>query len=71
MQDFNKAALLSFKKEALKKIIFSRPVENAPEKISARLCAHRGQKFLAVEYSLPGNTVSQKNFRDAESRLPI
>ena len=66
MQNFKNAVLLSFKKEALKKIIFSRPLGDAPEKISARLCAHRGQKFLAVEYSLPGNTVSQKNLREGE-----
>ena len=39
---------------------------DAPEKISARLCAHRGQKILAVEYSLSGNTVSQKNFSEGD-----
>ena len=66
MTDFVEIALLSFKKEALKKIVFSRAKDGAPEKISARLCAHRGQKILAAEFSLPGNTVSQKNYRENE-----
>lgn len=66
MTDFIELVTLSFKKEALKKVVFSRARENAPEKISARLCAHRGQKILAVEFSLSGNTVSQKNLRESE-----
>ena len=66
MTDFIKIALLAFKTEALKKIVFSRPKDSAPEKISARLCAHRGQKILAAEFSLSGNTVSQKNLRENE-----
>lgn len=66
MTDFVEITLLSFKKEALKKIVFSRAKDGAPEKISARLCAHRGQKILAAEFSLPGNTVSQKNYRENE-----
>ena len=66
MTEFIEIALLSFKKEALKKIVFSRAKDGAPEKISARLCAHRGQKILAAEFSLPGNTVSQKNYRENE-----
>lgn len=63
MTDFIKAAISAFDNAALKKIIFSRPTEDAPAKISARLCAHRGQKLLSAEYSLPGNTVSQKNVK--------
>ena len=66
MSDITELALLSFKKESLKKIIFSRPLDNGPEKISARLCAHRGRKILAVEFFLPGNTVSQKNLTEDE-----
>ena len=66
MTDFIELATLSFKKEVLKKIVFSRARANAPEKISARLCAHRGQKILAAEFSLSGNTVSQKNYRENE-----
>ena len=60
---FISAVVTAFEKGALKKLVFSRPMTDAPAKISARLCAHRGQKILAAEYSLPGNTVSQKNFR--------
>ncbi len=68
MTDFIELAELAFKTEALKKIVFSRPMGEFPEKISARLCAHRGQKLLAAEFSLSGNTVSQKNLREGEIR---
>ena len=51
----------SFDKEALKKIIFSRPEGSEIKKVSGRLCMHRGRPILALEYSLPGNTVSHKN----------
>ena len=66
MADIKELTLDAFKKEALKKIIFSRPIDGAPEKISGRLCAHRGQRILAIEFSLKGNTVSQKNLRESE-----
>ncbi|MBE6635467.1 MAG: SAM-dependent methyltransferase [Ruminococcaceae bacterium] len=64
MTDIKELLLLSFRRDALKKIIFSRPVGSAPEKISARLCAHRGRRILAAELSLPGNTVSQVNLTE-------
>lgn len=51
-------------REALKKLVFSRPKTSEVSKISARLCAHRGKRILALEYSLPGNTVSQKNVKE-------
>ena len=56
---------------ALKKFVFSRPASNGAKKISARLCSHRGQKIISFEYSLEGNTVSQKNIRpcDLEKEL--
>ncbi len=66
MNDFKELALLAFSSGALKKLIFSRPISAAPEKISARLCSHRGAKILAAEFSLPGNTVSQTNLREHE-----
>ncbi len=50
--------------EAMKKLIFSKPSDTEISKISARLCAHRGKRVLALEYSLPGNTVSQKNISE-------
>lgn len=58
---------LSFEREIMKKLIFSRPVSGEISKISCRLCAHRGRRLLVMEYSLPGNTVSQKNV--SEDRL--
>ena len=51
----------SFEKETLKKLVFSRPDGSEVSKISGRLVAHRGNRLLAMEYSLPGNTVSHKN----------
>ena len=51
----------AFKKEALKKLVFSRPASGEVNKISGRLVAHRGRRMLALEYSLPGDTVSHKN----------
>ncbi len=63
---FASLVALSFEREIIKKLVFSRPRDSEIEKVSARLCAHRGRKFLAAEYSLPGNTVSQRNIgRDA------
>ncbi len=59
--DFAELAVLAFGREALKKLVFSRPVEGEIQKVSGRLCAHRGKRILALEYSLPGNTVSHKN----------
>ena len=51
----------SAEKEALKKLVFSKPKQKKFTKVSARLVAHRGQRFLAFEYCLPSGTVSQKN----------
>ena len=65
--DFLDLILSAFRKEAIKKLVFSKPRNGEISKISCRLCAHRGQRFLAMEYSLPGNTVSQKNL--TEDRL--
>ena len=64
--DFGSLIITAFEKEAIKKLVFSRPTASEVSKVSARLCAHRGRKILALEYSLPGNTVSQKNVAEAE-----
>ena len=57
---------LSAEREVLKKLVFSRPEKSEISKISARLISHRGKSFLSFEYSLPGNTVSQKNIPISE-----
>ena len=57
---------LSAERELLRKLVFSRPKNSEIQKVSARLVSHRGNKFLNFEYSLPGNTVSQKNFTLSE-----
>ena len=62
--DFLDLIKSAFKKEVLKKLVFSRPIESEINKISCRLCAHRGRRLLAMEFSLPGNTVSQKNISE-------
>ena len=52
---------LSFEREVIKKLVFSRPKESEISKVCARLVLHKGRRMLALEYSLPGNTVSHKN----------
>ena len=63
--DFLEAVRLAFVHEVIKKLVFSRPVTSETSKVSARLCAHRGRRILALEYSLPGNTVKHKNIDGA------
>lgn len=64
--DFLSLVCECFRKEVLKKLVFSRPIETEISKVSGRLCAHRGRRILALEYTLPGNTVSQKNVREED-----
>ena len=61
MSTLSELTLLATRTECLKKLIFSKPKDDGVLKICARLCAHRGRRMLAAEYSLPGNTVAQKN----------
>lgn len=64
--DFLSLVESAFKKEVLKKLVLSRPVEGEVKKVSSRLCAHRGKRILAMEYSLPGDTVAHKNVGEEE-----
>lgn len=64
--DFYSLVRLAFEKEALKKLVFSRPKNGEINKISCRLVSHRGRRMLAMEYSLPGDTVSHKNLLESE-----
>ncbi len=66
MVDFKDLSLLTIKKQAIKKLVFSKPLGGAPSKISARLCTNRGRTILSAESYLSGNTVSQKNYREDE-----
>ena len=63
-KDFIKLVRSSFDAEIIKKLIFSRPTESEITKASCRLVSHRGKRLLAIEYSLPGDTVSHKNVGD-------
>ncbi len=56
----------AFRKDALKKVIFSKP-SGEVLKVSGRLCASRGRKILALEYSLRGSTVSQRNLGEGDA----
>lgn len=60
---FISLVLLAAKHEIIKKLVFSRPRAGETLKVSGRLCSHRGRTLLALEYSLPGNTVSHKNVK--------
>lgn len=67
MNDFYRLFLSAFQKEALKKIVFSRPSsKDSPEKVTGRLCSHRGRRILALEYALKDNTVAQRNVKEDE-----
>lgn len=72
--DFISLIESAFKKEALKKLVLSRPASGEISKISGRLVAHRGRRMLALEFSLPGNTVSHKNIGEdalCEELVPL
>lgn len=63
-EQFISLCLLAFEREAIKKLVFSRPADkSAPSKVSGRLCAIKGENALALEYSLPSGTVSQRNLK--------
>ena len=62
--EFIDLCLTAFRREVIKKLVFSRPTDSEITKVSGRVCAHRGQRLLALEYTLPDNTVSQKNFTE-------
>ena len=65
-KEFIRLTLECISCEVVRKLVFSRPVSGEIQKVSGRLCAHRGQRLLALEYSLPGNTVSHKNVKESE-----
>lgn len=68
---FIELAVSVFNKEALRKIVFSRPVSSEISKVTGRLCAHRAKRVLALEYSLPGNTVSHKNLSSSDIQAAL
>lgn len=69
--DFCAVAMRAFGAEVLKKLVFSRPVDSEIQKVSGRLCAHRGRRILALEYSLPGSTVSHRNIAEGDIEAEI
>ena len=59
--DFTDLIVTAAERGALRKIVFSKPISSEVKKVSGRLVDMRGRVSLALEYSLPGDTVSQKN----------
>ena len=59
--DFVELIVLAAERGALRKIVFSKPKDSEVKKVSGRLVDMRGRAHLSLEYSLPGDTVSQKN----------
>jgi len=66
VESFISVCFRCFEAECIKKLVFSRAKEAKAQKVTARLVAHRGNRFLAFEYQLPGNTVSHKNVKKDE-----
>jgi len=60
--DFAALITLSAERGALRKIVFSKPLSGEVKKVSGRLVDMRGRIAISFEYSLPGDTVSQRNF---------
>lgn len=69
--DFANLVDTACRSDALRKLVFSRPESSEIQKITGRLCSHRGRRILQLEYSLPGNTVSQKNVAEADVEAEI
>ncbi len=65
-EDFIALVSAAVSAEALKKLVFSRPISTEISKVSARLVAHGGRRLLVFENSLPGNTVSHKNVPESD-----
>jgi len=65
-KDFVGLAMLALEKGALRKIVFSKPRSTEVKKACGRVVSIRGRAFVSFEYSLPGDTVSQKNFASGE-----
>ena len=65
-EEFISLAELAFKTDSLKKLVLSRPVMGEVKRVSGRLVMHKGRRLLALEYSLPGDTVRHKNVGESE-----
>ena len=61
----------AYRREAIKKLVFSRPREGEISRVSGRLCRVKRGVVLALEYTLPGDTVSQRNLFGDEVRLEL
>ena len=66
IQEFLDCLTLAFEREIIKKLVFSRPLASEVKKVVGREVAHRGSRLLALEYHLPGDTVSHKNVKSEE-----
>ena len=62
-EELKELIVSAFSRGIIKKLVFSRPAAEGVRKISGRLSEIRGERVLALEYSLPGDTVSHKNLK--------
>ena len=69
--DFVKAVGAAFDREIIKKLVFSRPLNSDIIKVCGRMSKTKRGAVLALEYSLPGNTVSHKNLTRNELEAAI
>ena len=66
MNSVSKTELISkaFASGALKKLVLSKPTSSKAKKVVGVVRSLRGRRVLALEFSLPDNTVSQKNLTE-------
>ncbi len=65
-KDFIELASACVGREVVKKLVLSRPSSGEEKKVTGRLVAHRGRRVLALEFSLPGDTVRHRNVTEGE-----
>ena len=66
MGDFSNLVKLCFERDVIKKLVFSKSTDPKVIKLTCRPISHRGRKILLSEYSLTGDTVSQRLVREDE-----
>lgn len=65
-EDFISLVTLAAESGALKKLVFSRPSAGEVKRVVGRLVEHRSRRLVALEFSLPGDTVRHSNIAVSE-----
>lgn len=66
VNDFVSLCLVALERGALTKLVFSRPRASEERRVVGRLVSHKERRLLALEYSLPGDTVRHKNVGEGD-----